>query len=142
MSATERLRALLDEWGVEWDATTGALGTVWTHWDAFNGHRVHAMDNGDGTVEIFGEWDLTPEQAVEATLGRGTCEAMKVPLEWDESWNDMFEGAGHVEIFRWVCSHCGRVLDGGSEYVERDTFCPKCGRQIEWEVAECSQRRD
>lgn len=69
MSATDELRAMLDERCVEWNATKGPIGTVWTHWDAFNGYRISAMDNEDGTVEIFYKWDVTPEQAVEATLG-------------------------------------------------------------------------
>ncbi len=135
MTATERLRALLDERGVEW------MGTSYTK--PTQGHPTNTSLDEEHHNAVFIEYvdgsvlrlfDLAPEQAVEATLGRGTCGAMKVPLEWDESWNDMFEGAGNVEVFRWVCSHCGRVLDGGSEFVERDTFCPKCGRQIEWEV--------
>lgn len=69
MSATEELRAMLDERGVKWNSATSPTGGIWTYWDAFNGHRVYARDNENGTVIIFGEWDVTPEQAVEATLG-------------------------------------------------------------------------
>lgn len=69
MNATDELHKLLDERGVEWDTRTSPMGSIWTYWYTFNGYRVYARDNKNGTVKIFGEWDVTPAQAVEATLG-------------------------------------------------------------------------
>lgn len=124
MTATEELRALLDERGVEWSATVGASGTIWTHWDAFNGHRVHAMDNEDGTVEIFGEWDVTPEQAIAATLGVGTCHDVGDPGDF-------------------CCSECGvrMFTESNDTYtmiaadertiIKHPNFCPNCGARVE-----------
>lgn len=115
-SATERIRALLDERGVEWSATVGANGTIWTHWDAFNGQRIHAMDNEDGTVEIFDQWNLTPAQAIAATLGLGTCKNT-APSYLD-----------------FLCSECGFVHYHSDENDSGDGnewhFCPNCGRRI------------
>lgn len=114
MTATEELRALLNERGVEWSATVGASGTIWTHWDAFNGHRVHAMDNEDGTVEIFGEWDVTPEQAIAATLGVGTCH-----ITDNGPWG-----------YPYVCSACGASFDPDVNNGEFN-YCPNCGARVE-----------
>lgn len=77
----EELHRLLDERGVEWSATTGSAGTIWTHWRAFNGYIVSAMDNCDGTLEIFDEWDVTPAQAIAATLGEPITDTEKAALE-------------------------------------------------------------
>lgn len=116
MTATDELRQMLDERGVEWSATVGASGTIWTHYDAFNGHRIHAMDNEDGTVEIFGEWDVTPAQAIAATLGRGTCRN-SAPTYLD-----------------FLCSECGFVHYHSDENDSGDgnewRFCPNCGRKV------------
>ena len=72
MTATERLRAMLDERGVEWtpsvwsakDETFYTVGEV--------GFLATEMSNGRMKVCTAGY--PTPEQAIEATLGRGECE--------------------------------------------------------------------
>ena len=62
-SATERLRALLDERGVEWDyGITGATATSFN----VNGVNLTFTPMRDGLVCST---ILTPEQAVAATLG-------------------------------------------------------------------------
>ena len=63
-SATERLRALLDERGVEW---RGGLPTE-TMVEA-DGLDLLYVALPDGRVRAFIRNYLTPEQAVEATLG-------------------------------------------------------------------------
>lgn len=113
MSATDELHRMLDKRGVEWNSTTSPTGTIWTYWDAFNGHRVYAMDNENGTVKIFGEWDVTPEQAIEATLGRGTCHLEKVA-----SYGYPFE-----------CSEC-KAWYGVNVLRGELRFCPNCGRKV------------
>lgn len=122
MTATEIVRRLLDERGVEWSATVGANGTIWTHWDAFNGQRIHAMDNEDGTVEIFDQWNLTPAQAIAATLGCGTCK----PMTYDNGYSiDRIEPGEYYEFWEpaCACSECG-------ELIPMRRFCPNCGHRI------------
>lgn len=61
-SATERIRALLDGRGVEWVA----IGTD-TCWTGADGYPMRAWETTNGTHMRVA--DLTPEQAIEATLG-------------------------------------------------------------------------
>jgi len=68
-SATERLRALLTERGVEWWQSANTLGCVFTRWySPLFGDEVCAMENGEEGLVLFDHF-VTPEQAVEATLG-------------------------------------------------------------------------
>lgn len=95
MTATDELRRLLDERRVEWVAS----GTD-TCWKSVDGYPMRAWDTTNGTHMRVA--DLTPEQAVEATLGRGTC---------------------HVAAFGF-CSECGARMDGIYQH-----YCPNCGRR-------------
>ena len=61
MTPTERLRELLDERGVEWDGTEAV--TFW------NDCSSCAFDGNNGE-KLTVHFRCTPEQAVEATLGR------------------------------------------------------------------------
>ena len=63
-----------------------------------------------GCKHVAHEWGcrlqvdmLTPEQAIDATLGRGTC---------------------HVAAFG-SCSECGAQMDGIYQ-----RYCPNCGRKV------------
>lgn len=74
MTATDELRKLLDGRGVEWRAPTGTLladeDTGMTYWGhAWKGRSFVAMEVGGG-LRVD---PLTPEQAVEATLGPDPC---------------------------------------------------------------------
>ena len=121
-SATERLRALLDERGVEWWQSVNMLGCVFTRWySSLVSDEVVAMENGDGELELFSRI-MTPEQAVEATLGPGTCKPV-ISDNLNES-----EGAGDA----WAdCSACGHLLfvltDPNSQ---PPNYCPNCGRKL------------
>lgn len=70
MSATERLRELLDERGVEWWEGDDERKTHWCSngltWEYLND------ENGDAWLGFLGacESDITPEQAIAATLGQ------------------------------------------------------------------------
>ena len=114
MTATERLRALLDERGVEWsNVYTGTGDTLdnLTEWNVQDAGWVEAWEYG-GYLSYT--WHMgekpSPEQAVEATLGRGTCHARN-----DE------DTCGHD-----VCSECGFVWP--DDYSIR--YCPNCGRRV------------
>lgn len=120
MTATEELRRLLDERGVKWDVLQGSEGGEMTRWRDSMGRYVTALD--DGVVAFFTDfyWGPTPQQAVEATLGRGEC---------------------HIEAHfgEWYCTGCGVMVgtcDPDSElrvdgnYVEMWNYCPNCGRKV------------
>lgn len=116
MTATERLRALLDERGVEWWQSANTLGCVFTRWySPLFGDEVCAMENGEEGLVLFDHY-LTPEQAIEATMGRGTCKYDFVPNI----------GNGFLNACGLKCSCCGR------EQMSMDApkFCPNCGRKV------------
>ena len=75
MSATDELRRLLDERGIHWWAGADERKTLWESngltWEYFND------ENGDAWLGFLGacEQDITPEQAIAATLGRPTFDA-------------------------------------------------------------------
>lgn len=109
MTATDRLRRLLDERGVKhYD------GTECTYW----GYTVLARSDGSFPIYRFSATEVTdgvsvhllrvsPEQAVEATLGRGTCKVVSKPCDM------------------WECE-CGKAWwHGGAP-----NYCPSCGRVV------------
>lgn len=75
MTATEELRRLLDERGVEW-IKPSKDNERWTHWHGCDGNLFTASEDARGCVWIGGS--VTPAWAVEATLGRGTLTAEQV----------------------------------------------------------------
>ena len=119
-SATERLRALLDERGVEWWPAKYYKdeNTVWRA----NGMEWRASEQTDGKLLIgcTSLAHLTPEQAVAATLGPGTCEV-------EESWH------GESEMVEYRCTACDEYIavevvkpDGA----QRPNYCPNCGARV------------
>lgn len=101
MSATDELRRMLDERGVEyrWDngtATWYVDGVMYNAW---------GYDNERLTMSVC---HLTPEQAIEATLGRGTCH----------------DSAGEKMSF-FSCSACGATIER-----KYPRFCFACGRKV------------
>ena len=113
MSATERLRRRLDERGVEWSDGTFEGGVP-------NNRRTFWGEGGMYCAEECFEADLrvcfytTPEQAVEATLGRGTCHAEEVCL------------GIHSDLTATVCSACHIAVDD----LEDCDYCPWCGAKV------------
>lgn len=67
MTATDELRRLLDERGVEHEG-----GERSVRWRDRNGVMMQAfpLANGELGMDV---WSCTPEQAIAATLGAGTC---------------------------------------------------------------------
>lgn len=108
MNATERFRKLLDERGVEW------MGTIYTK--PTQGHPTNTSLDEEHHDAVFIEYvdgsvlrmfDLSPEQAVEAMLGRGTCKVVSKPCDM------------------WECE-CGKAWwHGGAP-----NYCPSCGREV------------
>ena len=103
MTETNELRCMLDEAGVEWhDDGYETTCTVWTA----NGITWHGLWR-DGSIELLAH-HLTPEQAITATVGRGTCRMV---------YNDL------SNLSR--CTACGWRMEGVPMY-----YCPRCGRKV------------
>lgn len=112
MTATDELRAMLDERGVRWDyGPSGASSTAF--W--VNGKELSFSNWRDGLVCST---ILTPAQVIAATLGTGDCE-----IETTESW---------LPAMRYHrCKHCGAffaVLDASKDIPP--CACPNCGRKV------------
>ena len=111
-TATETLRQLLDERGVEWTANDGehVKETCWS----YMGELMAAFAEFDNGTTRFAcdTWCFTPEQAIEATLGRGTCSLERAPQYGEDCM---------------ACSGCGCVMD---DYLWSN-FCPNCGRKVQ-----------
>lgn len=100
MSATEKLRALLDEHGVEWMDEVKELGLtlasfVNTRWDSNGIVWRYIESKGTATlsvrpVEIRG---CTPEQAIAVTLGVGQLKKENAELRKElDSWHRLTAG--------------------------------------------------
>jgi len=113
---TDVLRRLLDERGVE--HYDGTESTLWLR-DGV-GYRASADEGLNGFMQLH-LWCTTPEQAIAATLGTGTCKV------------DVRNGD-------WYCDACGEMVgtcDPASELfidgnaIDMWKYCPFCGRRIE-----------
>ena len=106
-NATDELRRLLDERGVEhYDGTESTLWLKDEH-----GYRASADEVSNGIMQLQ-VWCLTPAQAIDATLGRGTCR--------------------DVGRYSFVCSECGWASDEPHHVLGGfwTKYCPNCGRKV------------
>ena len=113
-SATEELRRMLDERGVEWQGKPELIISgieKGTEFDAADGRLVRAVEALDGTICLS---HITPEQAIAATLGTGTCHVTD-----NGPWG-----------YPYVCSACGASFDPDVNNGELN-YCPNCGRRVE-----------
>ena len=116
MTATDELRRLLDERGVE--HYDGTETTLWLK-DGV-GYRASADEGMNGFIQLH-LWCTTPEQAIAATLGRGTC-------EW------ILDHSGTL-YDKWRCSKCGYLfvesrVDQGIKDDFDPNYCPNCGKAV------------
>ena len=114
MTATDELRRMLDERGVEYK-TIGERCVEYAN--------VQIIEYGDSTSGVLVAIShVSPEQAIEATLGRGECEYV-VKDNMNES-----EGTGDV----WFeCSACHAQFDYYSDdWLMGTNYCPNCGRKV------------
>ena len=104
-SATDILRRLLDERGVEYSG-----GYDITEWDVDGTHYLATEPlRLDGRVVL--RRTCTPAQAIDATLGRGTCRI----------------GRGTSGLMHVTTGHCSEC---GAEVVKPAHYCPNCGRKV------------
>lgn len=114
-SATERLRALLTEHGVEWRRTPHYSSESIDNETVFRGDGIewYANDHLNGRLGLrTARYEVTPEQAIDATLGRGTCE--------------------DVGRYAFVCSECGWASDEPHHVLGGfwPKYCPECGKRV------------
>ena len=112
MTATDTIRAMLDERGVEWTEPSNDERSRTTYWTA-GLLNCTAVEFDDGVVNVsLTAYRVTPEQAIEATLGRGECT--------------------DTGRYCFTCSECGWTANephhafGGFW----PNYCPNCGRKV------------
>ena len=161
LTATDRLRELLDERGVEYE--TDERNAI-TEWSTYYGAFVYFARQREGkllvetTVATKHSVILTPEQAIAATLGRGTLTAGQVSkatyahsihadcadADWqaiaDElnaalgsntchmSFVDEYETASGEEEYLCECSECGYRRWEPAH--DLPLYCRKCGKAV------------
>lgn len=120
MTATDELRRLLDERGVEHRADDAKTIKA-THWK-FRGHAsaMFTEYDDDETVLVTSGATWTPAQAVEATLGRGTCKM--------RSAEGSFHAVNRPVYFCECGAFCTDYTDATTYYKPR--YCPNCGREV------------
>ena len=117
MSVTDELRRLLDENRVEYREYSGVTNAT-----MYQSTRFY-VDNEEkhpyASIETVNEYDsvlltlrCSPEQAIEATLGRGECRNLS------KYYNE------------FVCSCCGWTYDFVTDPYSGPRYCPNCGRRI------------
>ena len=118
MTATDELRRLLDECVVEhYDGWSGEIR--YTKWQGNYGmwFLTHDSFGTDGKLLYVQGIDMTPEQAVEATLGRGTCHCTTP----DDAWC-------------FSCSVCGKSFPRSDLHMAHNhgaiNYCPNCGAKV------------
>lgn len=116
-TATDELRRLLDERGVERRRTPHYSSESQDNETIFEGNGIewYANDHLNGRLGLrTARYEVTPEQAIDATLGRGTCREVKI----DHYWRG--------------CGSCGYVWEFmyGIGKCERPHWCPNCGRKV------------
>lgn len=122
MTPTDELRAMLDERGVDWWAEDDPEEPAYyfiTKWFA-NGCEQTYKEIPAIRSKALKAYCVTPEQAIAATLGAGTCHIV-------ERNGDLY------------CDACGEMvgtfdteselfIDGNA--VELWEFCPRCRRRV------------
>jgi len=118
MTATDELRQMLDERGVEWWEAIPRK-TKW-HSPVLGGPVAVSEWNGKMVLDA-GYVNVTPEQAIAATLRAETCKADET-----DTWTCECVGR-QLTVHVMECSACG----GTYEHVNGDyEFCPRCGAKV------------
>ena len=115
VTVTDELSRMLTERGVKWrEHRWGGGHSVTTIWRA-RGVEWHYRENRFGELRLHAD-GLTPEQAITATLGQGTCH--------------------DVGRYCFTCSECGHTTSEPHHMFNRNDpnvmpiFCPNCGRKV------------
>lgn len=124
-SATEVLRRLLDERGVEhYDGTERTLWGYEQTGEDTGIYRFAASEISGGFLQ-FDMFRITPEQAIAATLGSCNCSDNCTNGERTETCHNVWDTELTGRL-RFQCSNCGAV-----SLEITPNYCPICGRRIE-----------
>ena len=119
---TELLCKLLEEHGISWKKRRGYIR--WSKQTEYGVTHYQAWPCLDGTVTLTkrDEYELTPEQAIAATLGW-----IEEP---DTIRNELADGGLIADALAPVCEVWNTELGSGSAWatIER---CPECGKTYE-----------
>ena len=145
MSATDELRRLLDERGVEYEAERIDSSNYFT-WGENDCYSY--TEYPDGTVLRI--WDCTPEQAIAATLGNSTLTAddvlnavYKHGAHWQAIADELNATLGrgtcrsttHDDAWCFACSECGKSFPRNELHLAHNhgeiNYCPNCGARVE-----------
>ena len=126
-TATKRLIALLNKHGIKWDNRDG-FNILRTHWERNGTSYTFTESRLNGTTAFEAYSQMTPEQAIAATLGndgiaeRKTCKNVSNPssgfLCSKCGWGDFDEPSHLLTTAKFTDN------DGGPNY------CPNCGAKV------------
>ena len=118
MTATDELRKMLEEQGVEYEAECIDFSNYFT-WGENDCYSY--TEYQDGTVLRI--WDCTPEQAIAATLGTSerTCHIEERYIDW--YCDACFEMVG-------TCDTTSELFIEGNA-IKLWNYCPNCGARVE-----------
>lgn len=128
-TATERLRALLDERGVEWEDFDGE--PTWMGSDG-RMHYARYEFTFNGPTDELTVYHLTPEQAIAATLGDSDATGERqrdVEMCHDKNGFDPDTG--------FECTVCGTMVDSymvtpaDTGHEMQFHYCPNCGKVVD-----------
>ena len=123
-SATEVLRRLLDECGVEWDY--GIAGPTTTRFSINRIDLTFTPLRGGLVCSTI----LTPAQAIAATLGSSKCTNDCTNSERTETCHIDLVGYNQRED-RFQCRSCDWSMWFKRGTWPRFNYCPNCGRRVE-----------
>lgn len=117
---TERLRELLDERGVEYYESPNGVAWGKLAMPIHGRMYTHYAVELDGLLCVDSHC-ITPEQVIEATLGRETCHVEC----FDDGLDEALDGSVTYLGAKWFLS-CGHEVEGS----ERPRFCVICGKRV------------
>ena len=117
MSATDVLRRMLDERGVEWESkdVEGISGFHDTRWNAYDVRWCYVEFVGNNYTKLVpsSEFHCTPEQAIAATLVNSRAERTCKNVD------------DHKTVW-FICSVCGYQ----QKLSHTRSYCPNCGARV------------
>ena len=131
MTVTDELRRMLDERGVEWEDGGEGLTIIPAQDGVPRAWTVNTWPSGKDMGDclwVQNRHPLTPEQAIAATLGQGTCHLKEIDKDCDTASEYMIASEWCFDaVYR--CS-CGCRFGHISH--DRPRYCPNCGARCVW----------
>jgi len=131
MTPTDELCAKLGELGIKYTADDSNDYEViewrgsYDLWWQFVYDPYVEEPYGELRLLDTGSTNLTPKQAIAATVGVGTCEADDTDLMPFVRADSDDLGVGYIHVME--CSVCGGTYEHVNGSYE---FCPRCGRKV------------